>query len=392
MKLLFKLAAKNLIGAGLRTWLNVIVLSFSFLVIIWHKGLLNGWDRQARTDMINWETGTGQYWQSSYDPYDPFSLTEAHSKIPSVFDKRISNGEIAPILITQGTIYPGGRIQSILIKGISPRQKVLKLPCELFLRSNEDLPVIIGRKMAGDDGIKVGDLITLRWRDVHGTFDANEMKVTGIFDTNVPDVDVGQVWVPIDRLQKMMDTEGEATILVCGKSDSSVIAPEGWKFRSGEELLKTVTDIIKMKSVGGIVLYIILMSLAMLAIFDTQVLSVFRRQKEIGTYIAMGMTRSQVVGLFTIEGSLNSVLAALLAAIYGIPLLAIQASKGVSFAAGTGKEYGIVMADKIFPVYSLGLVVATIILIMITTTIVSYLPSRRIAKMKPTEALRGKLQ
>ena len=28
MNLLFKLAAKNLIGAGLRTWLNVIVLSF----------------------------------------------------------------------------------------------------------------------------------------------------------------------------------------------------------------------------------------------------------------------------------------------------------------------------------------------------------------------------
>ena len=59
MNLLFKLAAKNLIGAGLRTWLNVIVLSFSFLIIIWHKGLLNGWDRQARNDMFNWETGTG---------------------------------------------------------------------------------------------------------------------------------------------------------------------------------------------------------------------------------------------------------------------------------------------------------------------------------------------
>ena len=73
-----------------------------------------------------------------------------------------------------------------------------------------------------------------------------------------------------------------------------------------------------MKSVGGIVLYIILLSLAMLAIFDTQVLSIFRRQKEIGTYIALGMTRGQVVGLFTIEGSLNSVLAGLLAALYGI--------------------------------------------------------------------------
>jgi len=391
MKLLFKLAIKNLTGAGLRTWLNVIVLSFSFLIIIWHKGLLNGWDRQARNDMVNWETGTGQFWQSSYDPFDPFSLTDAHSKIPSVFDTLITKGEIAPILITQGTIYPGGRIQSILIKGISSAQRVLKLPGELFLKSNDDLPVLLGSKMARDNGLKTGDVTTIRWRDVHGTFDANEMKVIGIFDTNVPSVDAGQIWVPLDRLQKMMGMPGEATILVCGNFDTNGRTPEGWKFRSSEELLKTVTDIIKMKSVGGIVLYIILMSLAMLAIFDTQVLSIFRRQKEIGTYIALGMTRSQVVGLFTLEGSLNSVLAALLAAVYGIPLLALQATKGMSFA-GTAKSYGLVVADKIFPVYSLGLVATTIILIMLTTTIVSYLPSRRIAKMKPTEALRGKLQ
>jgi ABC-type lipoprotein release transport system permease subunit len=391
MNLLFKLAAKNLIGAGLRTWLNVIVLSFSFLIIIWHKGLLNGWDRQARNDMFNWETGSGQYWQSSYDPFDPFTLSDAHAKIPEAFDTLVSKGEIAPVLISQGTIYPGGRIQSILIKGIDPGQKVLKLPGSLFLKSNEDLPVLVGSKMAADNGLKTGDIITIRWRDVHGTFDANEMKITGIFETNVPSVDAGQVWVPLDKLQKMMGMPDEATILVCGSFDKTGLRPEGWIFKSSEDLLKTVTDIIKMKSVGGIVLYIILMSLAMLAIFDTQVLSIFRRQKEIGTYIALGMTRSQVVGLFTLEGSLNSVLAGLLAAVYGMPLLALQGAKGMSFA-GAGKSYGLVIADKIFPVYSLGLVVTTIIVIMITTTIVSYLPSRRIARMKPTEALRGKLQ
>ena len=71
--LAIKLAIRNLIGAGLRTWLNVIVLSFSFVVIIWHKGLLDGWDRQAKKDMIAWESGDGQFWHENYDPYDPFS-------------------------------------------------------------------------------------------------------------------------------------------------------------------------------------------------------------------------------------------------------------------------------------------------------------------------------
>ena len=166
---------------------------------------------------------------------------------------------------------------------------------------------------------------------------------------------------------------------------------EGWTFKNKENLLKSITDLMKIKSVGGIVLYIILLSLALLAIFDTQVLSIFRRQKEIGTYIALGMTRGQVVGLFTIEGSLNSVLAGLLAALYGIPFLAFQAKTGISMA-GASKEYGLALADRIFPAYSFGLVATTIVLIFITTTIVSYLPSRKIAKMKPTEALRGKLQ
>jgi ABC-type lipoprotein release transport system permease subunit len=391
MKLLFKLAAKNLIGTGMRTWLNVIVLSFSFLIIIWHKGLLDGWDRQAKNETIRWETGGGQYWQSSYDPYDLFSLTEAHAKIPSAFDTLLFKGDIASVLITQGTIYPRGRIQSILIKGINSNQKLLRLPSSLFIQNSDEIPALIGRNTATDNGIKEGDLITLRWRDVHGTFDAGNIKVTGIFDTDVPTVDMGQVWVPLDRLQKMMDMPGEATIIVWNKEQKANVIADGWNFRSNEVLLKSITDLIKMKSIGGIVLYITLLSLAMLAIFDTQVLSIFRRQKEIGTYIALGMTRRQVVGLFTIEGSLNSVMAGLLAALYGIPLLALQAIHGMSMPGGT-KGFGLAVADRIYPFYSLGLVVTTILLIMLITTIVSYLPSRRIAKMKPTEALRGKLQ
>jgi putative ABC transport system permease protein len=391
MRLLIKLASKNLLGAGRRTWLNVIVLSFSFIIIIWHKGILDGWDRQAKNETIKWETGGGQYWQASYDPYDPFSLTEAHEKVPPVFDSVVSNGNIASILITQGTIYPGGRIQSILLKGINTNQKVLALPTSLLIENSDEVPALIGRRMATDNGIKEGDLVTLRWRDVHGTFDASDMKVIGIFDTNVPSVDAGQVWVPIDRLQKMTGMPDEATILVISRINNITPVAEGWKFKSNEILLKSITDIIKMKSVSGAVLYIILLSLAMLAIFDTQVLSIFRRQKEIGTYIALGMTRTQVVALFTIEGSLVSVLAGLLASIYGIPFLALQASRGMSIATA-GKDFGLAMADKIFPVYSIGLIITTILIIMLTTIIVSYLPSRKIAKMNPTEALRGKLQ
>jgi hypothetical protein len=108
MKLAFKLAYRNLIGAGLRTWLNVIVLSFSFVVIIWLKGVMTGWDHQAKTDMTNWEIGGGQYWHEAYDPYDPFTLTESHAPLPAEFLPEVAAGEMEPVLITQGSIFPEG--------------------------------------------------------------------------------------------------------------------------------------------------------------------------------------------------------------------------------------------------------------------------------------------
>ena len=84
----------------------------------------------------------------------------------------------------------------------------------------------------------------------------------------------------------------------------------------------SVDAMIKTKSAGQSIFYVILLLLAMLAIFDTQVLSIFRRQKEIGTYVALGYTRQQVVGLFTVEGTMHAILAALLSAAYGLPFLA----------------------------------------------------------------------
>ena len=146
-----------------------------------------------------------------------------------------------------------------------------------------------------------------------------------------------------------------------------------------------------MKKVSGSIMYLLLLAIALLAIFDTQVLSVFRRQKEIGTYIALGMTRSQVVGLFTVEGSMYSLLAMLVGSILGIPLFAYLAKTGIAFPAAS-QDMGIALADRIYPVFGVQLVLTTILLVVIAATIVSFLPARKISKMNPVLALKGKLQ
>ena len=55
-------------------------------------------------------------------------------------------------------------------------------------------------------------------------------------------------------------------------------------------------------------------------------------------------------------------------------------------------EFDIPLAESIYPYYSLQLIIFTVILVVVTATIVSYLPARKISKMKPTDAIKGKLQ
>lgn len=384
MKLAFQLAYKNLMGSGLRTWLNVGVLSFAFVIMIFYNGLIDGWDQQAKLDSIAWEYGHGQLLAESYDPFDPFTLQDGHAE----FDvEEIKN--LRPILIRQASIYPDGRMLSVSLKGIEVEQEILDIPSAILGKSDAFIPAVIGKRMAESAKLEEGDEVLLRWRDKNGTFDAANITIVDIFDCNVPNVDNGQIWVSIDKLWEITGMSNHATMFIASE-DYIHDNRAAWKYRSQEELLKEISDIIAMKKTSGSIMYGLLLAIALLAIFDTQVLSIFRRQKEIGTYIALGMTRWQVVGLFTVEGSMYSFLATLLGSAYGIPFFYYMATNGITMVANAD-DIGISIADVIYPVFGVGLIVGSIVLVVISATIVSFLPARKIAKMNPVDALKGKL-
>ena len=175
----------------------------------------------------------------------------------------------------------------------------------------------------------------------------------------------------------------EATIFTFGNANENREMVGNFNLKTTKDLTSEIDAMIRTKSKGQTVFYSVLLLLAMLAIFDTQVLSIFRRQKEIGTYVALGYTRQQVVGLFTVEGAMH--------AVYGVPFFIWQSKAGLTIPIDTS-EFGMAIQPVMYPMYSFGLIVGTTLIVLLTTTVVSYWPSRRIAKMNPTDALRGKIQ
>jgi len=385
-----KLALRNLLGAGLRTWLNVIALSFSFVAIIFLQGLYNGMADQMEKETLDAQYAGGQYWQSDYDPYDPLTLEDAHGKLPVEFQQLVTENKAVPILIRQASIYPNNRFQNVLLKGIAPGQTILSIPTSVLITDEETIPALIGSRMAKSTGLKIGDYVTVRWRDANGTFDANEIKIVEVMKTVVSDIDNGQLWIPIETMRNMTAMPDEATIVILEKGSQFSDKVANWNHKDLEFLMQDIRALFLSKSIGGSIFYIVLLLLAMLAIFDTQILSIFRRRKEMGTLMALGMTRSKLIQLFTLEGAMHAVLAAIVAAVYGIPLLLYVASTGYGLPEATD-SFGFALGNRIFPTFTVGLIIGTTLLVLIVTTIVSYLPTRKIAKLKPTDALRGKL-
>ncbi|ANQ52034.1 ABC transporter permease [Flammeovirga sp. MY04] len=379
----FRLAYRNIISAGLRTWLTITTLAFAFLLILFFNSLYTGWEYQGIRDQIDWEYADGQIIQTDYDKLDPFSIESGHAQM-------LDQPQLTPVLIRQGNLYPQGRLLPILIKGISVDQQIVKLPTAAFSQSKDDIPAIIGDGMATDNHLKIGDQILLRWKDKNGTFDAKQITIVDIFKTNVPTVDGGQIWVDIHTLWEMTGMQNEANYhLVKGTFEDNL--SDQWRFESQQELLKEFVAMVDMKKGSSAFLYIILMFIALIAIFDSQVFSVFKRQKEIGTYIALGFTKKRVTFLFTLEGTMYAFIATIIGTAISVPLITWLGVEGVDLGnQDQSRQMGVTVGEKLYPMLTSGLLFSSVFWVILLSTIVSYLPVRKIAKMNTVDALKGK--
>ena len=387
--LLIRPAIKNILGGGMRTWLNMAVLSFTFVLIVLYNGITDGWVQESRRETIQWETGPGQLWHSDYDRFDIFSIQEAHGVIPKKLQPAIAAHTYTPILVSLGVIYPQGRLQNVLLKGIDPEQSILNIPSKQLKSSGDEIVTLIGKRMAQAAKLKKGDRVMVRWRDRNGTFDAREVLISDVFDTKVASVDEGQLWFNLEDLRKLTSLPDEATYLIRSANGPVVSDVEGWHYKDLKFLLADLDMMLKGERIEMAIIFTVLLSIGLLALFDTQVLSIFRRQKEIGTYIALGMTPRRVAGLFTLEGTSYSILGILFGALWGTPILIWFARAGISMPEMD--DMGIAIGNALYPVYEPSSVLLNVLIIVSLSALISYLPARKIAKQNVVYALKGKI-
>ncbi|MBD3415050.1 MAG: FtsX-like permease family protein, partial [Candidatus Aminicenantes bacterium] len=274
--------------------------------------------------------------------------------------------------------------------GIDPEQKILNLPAERLRVKTDTIPALIGTRMAENSQLKNGDIVTLRWRDKDGTFDAADIKIVHVMNTLVPAVDKGQIWIPYQKLQEMMGTDQHATIVVIQQDLEPTFKSGGvWEFQSLTYLLRDMEAMKQIQTFSYAFMYLLLLFMALLAVFDTQVISIFRRKREIGMLMALGMERKNVIKLFTLEGALQGVLSLIIGAIYATPFLIWSAKSGIQLPESAG-DFGMAISTTLYPMYGWKIIIGSALLMLVSVTVVSYFPSRRISDIQPQKVLAGR--
>lgn len=388
--MIFILAFKNIIGYGWRSLINVFILAIVLIGLIWAEGMWFSWLTLAKTQQKEWEYASGILRAKSFDPLDSFTWEKGYAPIPATAEKHIENGRLIPVLYSPGVIYPGGRMLNAVVKGIPAGQELLRLPSSDLRSKDGIIPAVIGKAMARSTKLQVGDTFTLRLKNSSDAYDALELQVASIMNCPVPSLDIGTVWIDLDSLLAIKQLSPVATVLVMRDKALSSLPAHDFRYIDESEFFADLNQMVKTKASGQMMPFSMMIFLAMLAIFDTQALAIFKRRKEIGMLSALGMTKGQIIRLFTTEGVLYMLSAIATAAVLGFPFFYYFAAKGFTLPKGYD-SFGIAGFDEPLKFhYPLPLVLATLLFMLLLTGFVSWIPARKIAKLKPTEVLRGK--
>jgi ABC-type lipoprotein release transport system permease subunit len=384
----WSIAKKNFSRQGLRASLNVLVTALSIIALIFMLSLLNGFQAQATRNVINTDIGGGHYRAPGFDILSPSKWEDYTVKVPDTL-LRLHNKDKAEVLVVQGQLYPNRRLYPVQIRGISMEQSLLQLPLDnlkTFSANFDDLiPVVVGAKMAKKAHLHKGDTLTLKWRDRSGAVDAKDIIIIDVGDILNPRVDEGVVWLRLDHLRLMTDRKNEVS-WVAVKHYIGLISE--FEFQPVEFLMSDLLALWRQDRMNSKILWAILMTLVCISVFNTQMLNIFKRQKEIGTLMALGMDSQRIVRIFTLEGCLAAIWALVVALLLGLPFFIWF--QGVGFDVSHLSESTLPIRETIYPDYQPIEIIYSLIIVFILIVASSWFPVKKITRLDPTMALRGR--
>ena len=183
---------------------------------------------------------------------------------------------------------------------------------------------IIGRELADDLGVRVGDRVSLVTGGV-----SDSLRVTALVDLGVRELNRRTVIVPLRAAQSLVGLPGGATSLDLALVDvwaaqalaADLRARFPYKVESWQEANAQLVSALNAQSVSTALIRGVVMVVVVLGIASVLVVSVVQKRREIGILRAMGATQGQVLRIFLLQGAIVGALGSALGVLLAVALI-----------------------------------------------------------------------
>ena len=305
----------------------------------------------------------------------------------------------APRLLISGLASSGDITLSFIGEGVDPTAEAilsasLRFPQGRNLVSGEPNTVIVGSGLAENLQAGIGDPLVLIATTATGGISAVEARVVGIFESIFKAYDDVSLRIPLPLARELMRTEGEHLRLVLlqqvDQTGDAVqqlrnTLPSGhYQVVPWEDMADLHNKSVELFSRQVAVIDLIIAVIIVLAISNAMTMAVMERVGEIGTLMAMGNRRSDILGIFLAEGCILGLLGAGAGLALGTLLGLLISAIGIPMPPGPTMTWGYEAGIRLSP----GNLFKAAAIALFTTIVASLYPAWKASRLRIVDALR----
>ena len=332
---------------------------------------------------------------------DPDKITAILNNIPEVAAYTL-RGQAFSLISSKDRTY------GAVVTGIDPEReakvsRMKKLMREgNFLTGHDVDQAVVGRLLAKNLRVTIGDELTLLGQGRDGSIAATVVQVKGIFGSGIDEFDRATLQIPLSTFQEVYSMDHavhEVVVIAKSLSDVSRIKAKIQAALSGldnsrslktldwQELMPGLRQAIEMDLVSGLIFYGLLIIVVAFSILNTFLMAIFERKKEFGVMMAIGTSPRRLTKVLLIESMTMTLIGIAIGIILGIGVTYYFQLHGIDFAAGSDllSQFGI--TGRIYPKLSLLSISIGPFMVLFFTFMAALYPALKVRRLRPVEAM-----
>jgi len=409
--MIFSIAWKNVWRNKLRSSIVIASMVIGLIGGIFYLAFAKGMAQQQVNSAIHTEISNIQLHNPEFliNNEISFTINNADEKIKRI--KTINGVKEAVYRITSAAMASSAITGTgIFVNGIDYKEeaKVTNISTLLVNGTYFDVkyknPIVVGEKLAEKLKVKIGSKIVITIQNINGEIAYSAFRIAGIYKTHNSNFDEMNVFVTQQDLANIIGTSPNSATEIAvllnhnqltrsvskeiKKAFSKEISQKILVVRTWEEISPVLKMLNEMTIQYSMIFVIIILVALSFGIINTMLMAIMERVREIGMLMAIGMNKTKVFFMITLETVFLSITGGILGLSISWILVEIMGITGIDLSSIADGLNSMGYSSYVYPELDLIYYGLIGLLVVVTAIFASIMPARKALKFNPAQAVR----